>query len=515
MSNDNQTTYFHELNENEDIYKQLYEFSLIPILIHDMDMNILDANQMASEEFGYSKEELLSMKVFELHTESELEHSAKVLEKMKHKNKLSVETSFKRKDGSEFYAEATPCRFVIGGKSLIHVYIQNITQRKEDEIMLVRAIERAEESDRLKSEFLANMSHELRTPLNAILGFAQFLKDKDKTEEEIDRYSDIIINSGQHLLALLNDIIDISLIEAGKLKITKTHFELNNLLISLYNFFHSYLVSVKKFKVVLKLDIPENDRYIISDKTRIRQILTNLIGNAIKFTDHGEVEFGYKIIDNRINFFVKDTGKGISDDNKELIFERFRKAGDTKDKLYGGTGLGLSIAKSCTDILGGDIWFESKENVGSTFFFVIKYEEGTKSENILTKENSVDYNFNNELVLIAEDDSYNFEFLDKILNENNLNTIRTVTGRETIAKVIENDNIRLILMDIKMPDLSGITATEEIKKLRPEIPVIAQTAFAYNSDKEDILNAGCVEYLSKPIESNRLLRLIDKYIIRK
>jgi two-component system CheB/CheR fusion protein len=194
---------FQQLNENENLYKQMFQFSLIPVLIHDLDMNILDANIKAVEEFGYSKEELQKKKVFDLHIESELEHSAKVLEKMKHENRLSVETSFKRKDGSVFIAEATPCKYILNNKPLIHVYIQNINQRKEDEIMLVKAMAKAEESDRLKSEFLANMSHELRTPLNAILGFSSFLKDKDITEEDITKYADIIINSGTHLLALI------------------------------------------------------------------------------------------------------------------------------------------------------------------------------------------------------------------------------------------------------------------------------------------------------------------------
>lgn len=506
---------FKQLKNDENLYKQMFEFSLIPILIHDMEMNILDANQMAIQEFGYTKEELLNIKVFDLHTEIELEHSAEVLEKMQHENELSVQTSFKRKDSSEFFAEATPHRYIFNNKPLIHVYIQNITQRKENELMLIKARQKAEEADRLKSEFLANMSHELRTPLNAILGFASFLKDKKRSKENTEKYADIIINSGEHLLSIINDIIDISIIEAGKLRISKKNFELNSLLISLYNFFHSYIVSIKKFKVALKLDIPEHDVYIISDEKRIRQILTNLIGNAIKYTEKGEVQFGYKFDGKNLIFFVKDTGNGIAEDKKEIIFERFRKAADTKEKIYGGTGLGLSIAKACVDILEGRIWLKTEENFGSTFFFSINYEPGKEIIESPILGGETEYNFSKEMVLVAEDDDYNFAYLEKLLLENNLLVQRTVTGRETIKYALEQKNISLILMDIKMPDLSGIEATIEIKKHKPKIPIIAQTAFAFKHDKEEILAAGCVEYISKPINSKDLLQLIEKHLIRK
>ncbi|MCG6189435.1 hybrid sensor histidine kinase/response regulator [Maribellus maritimus] len=504
---------FLPLNEDEDLYKQMFQFSLLPIIIHDMDMNILDANIMAVEEFGYPKEELLEMKVFDLHIESELEHSSKVLEEMKHKNKLSVETSFVRKDKSVFIAEATPCKYILNNKPLIHVYIQNITQRKNDEIKLVKAMEKAEESDRLKSAFLANMSHELRTPLNAILGYSSFLKDKNKTDDDIERYADVIRKSGEHLMALINDIIDISLIEAGKVKVAQNHFELNSLLIALYNFFHSYLISKKKFNLLLKLDIPESDFLIVSDETRLRQILTNLLSNAIKFCEKGIIEFGYRIETKNIIFFVKDTGIGIPVDKKEIVFGRFVKVAESREKLYEGTGLGLSIAKACTEMLNGKIWFDSVENIGTTFYFTIEYKAGTQSKEQLISSNITPYEFNNELVLIAEDDEYNYSFLEESLKEYNLRLIRAVTGQEAINKVMEHDDISLILMDIKMPVLSGIDATIEVKKQKPEIPIIAQTAFAYESDKREILNAGCIECLTKPIDKKLLLELIYKNIV--
>lgn len=506
---------FKQINANEDFYKQMFQLSLLPILIHDTDMNILEANNKAVEEFGYTKEELMQKKVVDLHVKSELKHSEKVLKKLEKTNRLRVETRFKRKDGSVFYAEATPCKYIVNDKAIIYVYIQNIDQRKEYEIRMLKAMNKAEESDRLKSEFLANMSHELRTPLNAIMGFSSFLKDKNQTMDTVAKYADIIFNSGEHLLTLINDIIDISLIEAGKIKIAKTNFELNGLFITLYNFFHSYLVSIKKFSVVLKLSIPDTETFIITDETRLRQVLTNLISNAVKFTEKGVVEFGYNIEGRNIKFFVKDTGRGVPEDKKQIIFDRFTKAADTKEKLYGGTGLGLSIAKACTDILGGNIWFESETNIGSTFFVEIKHKRGTNNKaNVDVTENPT-YQFNNELILVAEDDDFNFTFLEKLILENNLKLIRSVTGRQTIEKALEHNDISLILMDIKMPDLSGIEATIEIKKQKPGIPIIAQTAFAYEKDKEEILNAGCIDYLCKPIDKNQLLRLIDKNITRK
>ncbi len=506
---------FQMLNENEDIYKQMFQLSLLPIIIHDMDMNIIDVNIKAQEEFGYSKEELLQKKVFDLHIESELEHSAQVLEKMRQEKRLSVETSFKRKDGSVFIAEATPCKYILNNKPLIHVYIQNITQRKEDELMLVKAMKKAEESDQLKSAFLANMSHELRTPLNAIIGFSSFLKDNKATGDDVVRYADIISNSGEHLLSIINDIVDLSLIETGHLKITKSRFELNSLLIAIYDFFHSYLVSLRKFDLFLKLDIPQKDMFIFSDETRLRQILTNLISNAIKFTENGVIEFGYRADVNNINFFVKDTGIGISEDKKEIIFGRFQKVAKSKQKLYEGTGLGLAIAKACSNMLNGNIWFDSEENVGSTFYFNIRYEDAPDTITDSVSEEIIDFNFNNELVLIAEDDEYNFAFLEKLIKDHNLKLIRTATGSETIKKAMEHNDIGLILMDIKMPDLSGIDATIEIKRQKPEIPIIAQTAFAYDNDRREVLAAGCVDFITKPIDKKHLLSLIDMHILKR
>lgn len=505
---------FLQLNENEELYQQMFQLSLLPILIHDMDMNIIDANVKAIEEFGYSKDELLKKKVFDLHTESELEHSSQVLEQMKEENKLSVETSFVRKDGSVFMAEATPCKYIFNNKPLIHVYIQNITQRKKYEDLLIKAMEKAEESDRLKSAFLANMSHELRTPMNAIFGFASLLNDKNKTREEIEQYANIILNSSEHLLSLINDIIDISIIGAGTVKISKSAFELNTFLKTLYNFFHSYLVAKSKFNIFLKLNIPESECYIVSDETRLRQILTNLLSNAVKFTENGIIEFGYTIEGELIRFFVKDTGIGIPEDKKEIVFERFRKVAETKEKLYEGTGLGLSIARACAQLLKGKLWFDSKINVGTSFYFTLKLESGEEDSEHQHSEIKDDFIFNNELILVAEDDDYNYAFLETFLKDHNLKLIRTTTGRETIKQALQHSDISLILMDIKMPDLSGIDATKEIKKQKPDLPIIAQTAYAYESDRLEILKAGCIDYLTKPIDKIRLLNSIHKNIKR-
>lgn len=506
---------FQELNKNDELYKQMFQLSLIPILIHDMKMNIIDANQRAIEEFGYPKDELLKKKVFDLHTESELEHSSQVLEQMRKENKLSVETSFVRKDGSVFMAEATPCKYIFNNKPLIHVYIQNITQRKKYESLLIKAMEKAEESDRLKSAFLANMSHELRTPMNAIFGFASLINEKNKTRDEIEHYANIILNSSEHLLSLINDIIDISIIGAGTIKISKSTFGLNALLKSLYNFFHSYLVAKSKFHIFLKLNIPESECYIVSDETRLRQILNNLLSNAVKFTEEGVVEFGYTIEGELIKFFVKDTGIGIPEDKKDIIFERFQKVAGTKEKLYEGTGLGLSIALACSQLLKGKLWFDSKVNVGTSFYFTLKLESGNEDSEQRHSEIKDDFIFNKELILVAEDDDYNFAFLETFLKDHNLKLIRTTTGRETIKQALQHSDISLILMDIKMPDLSGIEATREIKKQKPDLPIIAQTAYAYESDRLEILKAGCIDYLTKPIDKIRLLNTILKNIQRK
>ncbi len=390
--------------------------------------------------------------------------------------------------------------------------VTDITKYKSKIKELIDIKSKAEDANRQKSAFLANMSHEIRTPLNSIIGFASFLKDRTYSKEEKEQYVDIIINSGNHLSNLVNDIIDISKIDAGQVKFIEGKVDLNMLIRELYNFFHSSLVSLGKNDVLLKMSIPEFSVQIKTDETRLRQILINLIGNAVKFTKKGEIEFGYSIEKGELQFFVKDTGIGIHKEKREVIFERFQQENKDVERLYGGTGLGLAIVKACLQLLNGKIWIQSALGKGTTFYFTIQAKMIKEYRNQGNLKPSLHFDFKGKLILIAEDDNFNFEYLRTLLSDCNVNIIRSDNGYDVITKVKENDSIELVLMDIQMPGLSGDFATQEIRKVNTKIPIIAQTATALYQEKEMLLKIGCNEYISKPVRKEILLNTIKQYL---
>lgn len=375
---------------------------------------------------------------------------------------------------------------------------------------------KAEESDRLKSAFLANMSHEIRTPMNAVIGFAHFLKNSINQPDSIERYAEIIINSGTHLLNLINDIIDISKIDAGQVKLFPEDINLHKLLDEIYRFFHSELIAKEKYNVQIFVQQPQKDVYIHTDETRLRQILINLLGNAVKFTREGYIEFGYTDKGDHLLFFVKDTGIGISEAQKKHIFKRFVQANPDTEKIYGGTGLGLSIAKACAELLNGKIYFESYKGKGTTFYFTIEHIKGkAPAENEQQKQTESKIAFKGEKVLVAEDDDLNYEYLAELLKRHNLSVIRTKTGKETIKRVLENEDIQLLLLDIQMPEGNGWEVAESLRKQKADIPIIAQSAYAFKGDKKKSLEAGCNDYIAKPIEPDKMFRLIHRYMFRR
>ena len=377
---------------------------------------------------------------------------------------------------------------------------------------LVRAKEKAVESDRLKSSFLANMSHEIRTPMNAILGFSDLLKSNKFSDERKERFVEIINSKSRQLLQIITDIIDISKIEAGQIKISNKNFSINDLLRDLEISYHSIQKHEKKpIKLIIHLNLTDANSWICADKLRIDQILNNFLSNAFKFTEKGEIELGYQIKEDKtIVFYVRDTGIGISKDEMKIIFDRFRQVSSSYDRIYGGTGLGLSISRGLAGKLGGSIWVESEVNKGSTFYLRIPYTKGEKSQK-LTKKTSVLYNWENKAILIAEDEDDNYSFLKMLLRPTRAKIVRAVNGLEAV-EMGKDPDINLVLMDIKLPELDGLEATKIIKKNRKTLPIIAQTAYAMSSDEEGCLQAGCDAYIAKPIKIDAFLKLIDQFL---
>jgi len=400
----------------------------------------------------------------------------------------------------------------IGNKFVTSFF--DITDRKKIEIELLFAKEKAEESDKLKSAFLANMSHEIRTPMNGILGFAELLKTPNLTGAEQMEYIQIIKKSGDRMLNIINDIVDISKIEAGQVKIFITETKVNEQTEFLYSFFKPEVES-KGVQFILRNGLPGNEAIINTDKEKVYAVLTNLIKNAIKFTGKGSIEIGYikKVATLLLEFYVKDTGFGIPKDRQLAIFDRFVQADIADTRAFQGAGLGLSISKAYVEMLGGNMWVESKEGKGSTFYFTIPYnpesEQNTSTQNTMTNEGS---NQNRKLkILIVEDDETSEMLVSIAVKSLSNEILKAATGLGAIAACRANPDIDLILMDIKMPEMDGYEATRQIRQFNKDVCIIAQTAFGLVDEKEKAIASGCNDYVSKPLDIALLKEMIQKH----
>ncbi len=373
---------------------------------------------------------------------------------------------------------------------------------------------KAKTADLLKSSFLANMSHEIRTPLNAIVGFSNLLADSTIKDKEKEQYISIINSSNETLLQLIDDILDVSMIEANQMKVNKINFSVNDLLLNLQRTYNPILKEKKKEAVKLKLHYPKESYWITSDQIRINQVLVNLLNNAIKFTTEGSIEIGVEMEENRLKFYVKDTGIGIKEAHLSHLFDRFYKIEDDKRKLYRGTGIGLYLSKKIIEMLGGQIQVDSVFGKGSLFSFYVPAEEltivpdkaGQKPE-----QKPIEFS-HNVVVLLAEDDKSSSLYFKKVMEDLNIHVLQAFDGWETLRLFSENRNISLVLLDIRLPGLSGIEILKELKKARPGLPVIAQTAFAMAGDKEKYLALGFDDYIPKPIKKDILIKKLQRFI---
>jgi len=392
--------------------------------------------------------------------------------------------------------------------------------RQRDE--LKHAKEKAEESDKLKTAFLSNVSHEIRTPMNGILGFAELLRTADLTGTEQQEYLEIINISGDRMLNIINDIVDISRIEAGLISVNATCSDINEQTAYIFTFF-KLQAQEKGLSFKSKNGLPGNQSIIHTDHEKICAILTNLIKNAIKFTECGSIEFGYVLKNLKkanqtenllLEFYVKDTGIGIPANRQKAIFDRFVQADISDSRAFQGAGLGLSISKAYTEILGGNIWMESEEGKGSTFYFTIPYkpenDKKTEITSILPVVDPESYKPNLK-ILIAEDDSASKLLINLALKEYGKQIIEVTSGSEAVEACRQNPDIDLIMMDVKMTDMDGYKATKEIRKFNKDVVIIAQTAYALVNEKKIAIDAGCNDYISKPISLDLLKSLVQKY----
>ena len=386
-----------------------------------------------------------------------------------------------------------------------------IQERKKIEVELKKSKEAAEEANRIKTTFLANMSHEIRTPMNAIQGFSEVILKGDLSEKSTIEFIEIINNSSKQLLNVINDIIDVSMIEVGHLKIIKDTVRLNTLFDNVYNL-HSNTASMKNIKLYVRYGLPANADAIKTDEHRLGQVINNLVSNAIKFTNEGYVELGYSLQDGFLEFYVKDTGIGIPKEYHSLVFERFRQVDDKLSRDYGGTGLGLAICKSIIEMMGGEIWIESEPNLGSTFYFTLPYEQTQHEiEEQCGKLKMID--LSDKTILVAEDDYLNYLLIQKLLESTKAKLIRANNGQEAVELFGKKEKVDLILMDIKMPVMNGYEAIKIIRNSSSTIPIIAQTAYAMSNEKQMAVEAGCNYYITKPINHSELFEIFRRIFV--
>ncbi|MBN2484363.1 MAG: PAS domain S-box protein [Bacteroidales bacterium] len=505
---------------------------------------ITDWNKGAQKLHGFNEEEVIGKHVSFLvpdeHKQMFNEHIAK---RMSTEGEYYLEVPMIKKDGGTFHANVSLSVFYGASKKVSGIigYAIDFTRQKllEGELKqtnekylalneelneslvhiqlinaeLKEAKEKAEQSDRMKSAFLANMSHEIRTPMNGILGFTSLLRNDNISPAAKNTYIDIVERSSKRLLATINDLIDISRIESGQVSVFETRINVHELLHELDLLFRTETEAKGlKYRVVNQLVADQNETF--TDKEKIYSILTNFIKNAIKFTSAGEIEVGCLYKQGNIVFYVKDTGVGIAKENHKLIFERFVQEDTNLSRKFEGSGLGLAISKAYTHLLGGEIWVESEKGQGACFYLSLPF----KTDNQLhSPDSSITEADDAKTVvplhlLVVEDDYFSFKYFEELLSEYCAELLHAPSGLEAIDIFSENPQINLVLMDVKLPGLDGYETTRRIKKIRPEIPVIAQTAFALDEDKQKAYDAGCVDFVAKPINATELLIKIRKHL---
>jgi len=391
----------------------------------------------------------------------------------------------------------------------------DISDLKQTEKELILAKDKAEESDRLKSAFLANMSHEIRTPMNGIVGFAELLRDPDFSSEEKNHFIDIINKNAHNLLSIIQDIVDISKIEAGQEQVNPDGVDLNQVLEELFEFFQPQAAE-KKLVLSIMDRLDSEQARVITDRNKLRQILTNLISNAIKFTEQGEIAISLRKEGGKLFFSVKDTGRGIAPEYHGIVFDRFGQAPASPESVQRGTGLGLAISRAYAGMLGGSISLESSPGSGSVFTLDLPF----KPAGILTSDHrTVQQNpaagkpdWTGKTFLLVEDEEDNAMYFQELLKATCARVWWAKTGKEAISMFREHPGTDVVIMDIKLPEMDGLEATRILKSLRQDVPIIATTAFALSGDRERCLEAGCDDYFAKPVRAAAFLSLLTKYL---
>ncbi len=529
-----------KLRESEARYRTLFETANDAILLLDHDM-IIDANLKALELFGFLKEELIGCSIAQIspvHQKNRLfsDTLAKEYIQRAYIEPLRFEWEHQTANNQPITCEVKLNPITIREKTYIQAIINDLTevlrnrekiaesekklQQQNEELkrinrQLRESIAKAKESDKLKSAFLANMSHEIRTPLNGILGFTEILKQGNLEPSQIVSYLEVIENSGQHLLNLINDIIDLSKIEANQMELRCNPFCLDDVI---HEVIKLYTPTATKKDLYLIAKASNSQKIgVEGDETKVRQIISNLLSNAIKFTEKGGVELEYYQENEQVVIKVSDTGIGIVETDIPKIFERFRQIENKLGKTSGGTGLGLAICKSLVELMNGKIMVESLLGQGTTFIVILPLKETQeycsqipKQERTISKPD-----LTNKKILVAEDEAVNMLLIEHILNSYGATVYLANNGKEAIEFLQNGYPIDIVFMDIKMPKISGIEALTQIRKTHPTLPIIALTAYAMPKEIQEFKQLGFTDVIVKPIDFDKLSSVLVKIAIDK
>jgi PAS domain S-box-containing protein len=524
----NQKKTEEDLRTSEEKFRQMAENASDIIFLTDPSLRLTYLSPATKTILQYDPSELLNTYTWDLLTPLSRNYLARRMEVLQaewdqgnfNSPGKNSEIEMIRKDGSTIWIELRGSAILDKNKEIVGLsgVCRDISERKAAEDEIRDALEKAEESDKLKSAFLANISHEIRTPLNGILGFTGMLEKPEISVEKRQQFVQYIQSSGNQLLKIISDIVDLSKIETGQVEIMNHKTNLNSFFGNLLSQVEQEKITANKqdIQIIMNLGSEKPDFEAELDNIRLKQILDGLLNNALKFIKKGKIEFGYSIQSSEmLQFYVKDTGIGISKEKQEVIFNRFRQEDDSFTRKFGGTGLGLSICKGLIELMGGKIWVESEKEKGTAFFFTLPCRIVNKEkipQKTVTPEKK--YNWQDKTLLIVEDETIMVEYLKIILDKTGINIHYAKNGQEAIEKCKLPD-IDLVLMDIRLPVMNGYDATRIIRSTRADLPIIAQTANALPQDRVLALESGCNDFITKPVDRVQLLDLIDQYLVEK
>lgn len=504
-----------QLKHSEQTYKGILDSLSECVYILDENGKILETNHVASDFSGYAYKDLLGQPLDILIAKeiTNIEEVKENLAKAFNGQKLKFECWGIDAKGRYVPKQVSMSSGTFFGKPCAIGIVRDISEEKEWEKTLIEAKQKAEENDKLKTAFLANMSHEIRIPLNGILGFAELLTDDNVSPNQVNHYASIILSSAHRLLAFMNNVLDISKIESGSEELMLSDFKIYDLLHEVLSNFES-LASKKNLTISLVMS-PEYERLLIkSDYIKLHRVLSNLLDNAIKFTKEGQITVSFKKDNQRLLFEVEDTGMGISTEHIGKIFERFYQTSYELTRGWEGAGLGLAITKKLVEIMGGEIGVKSMIGTGSVFTFSIPYIPGKSITQEYLEEKSHDKKYT-YTVLVVEDDDSGYQLLETLLQVKGCEVLHADTGIRALEIFHQRPDIDIILLDIKLPGLDGRQVLKAIKEKRPKIPVIAQTAYAMEGDREKFLEAGFDGYLAKPILAAKFYELLEQFLPSK